>query len=179
MVFSSGILLTTAIQSAARKMVKRIITRYWDTVFKETHFRLIPRAILAAKDRMAAHLAMAMAPHQGREGDHLLHTTGAYLLSIDSLLRDREKECHLMHTSIASSTQRVQILENEVQRWTLSYARVTAIVHRMSEAKDALELKLQEETALRVAAENKLIQAEVRIAELEARQAEEGEALPL
>jgi hypothetical protein len=64
MVFSSGILLTTAIQSAARKMVKRILARYWDVVFKETHSRLIPRAILVAKDRMTAHLAMAMAPHQ-------------------------------------------------------------------------------------------------------------------
>jgi hypothetical protein len=175
-IFSSGILLTTVIQSAARKMVKRIITRYWDAVFKETHFRLIPRAILAAKDRMATHLAMAMAPHQGREGDHLLHTIGAYLLSIDSLLSDREKECCLMHAGIASSAQCVQMLENEVQRWTLSYARVTATAHRVSEAKDALELKLQEETALRVAAENKLIQAEARTAELEARQAKEEEA---
>jgi hypothetical protein len=107
MVFSSGILVTTAIQSAARKMVKRIIARYWDAVFKETHFRLIPRAILAAEDRMTAHMAMAMAPHREREGDHLLHTTGAYLLSIDSLLRDREKECRLMHTGITSSAQRV------------------------------------------------------------------------
>jgi hypothetical protein len=33
MVFSSGILLSTAIQSAARKMVKRIIARYWNTVY--------------------------------------------------------------------------------------------------------------------------------------------------
>jgi hypothetical protein len=66
------------------------------------------------------------------------------------------------------------MLENEVQRWTLSYT-----AHRVSKAKDALELKLQEETALRVAAENKLIQAEARIAELEARQAKEEEALPL
>jgi hypothetical protein len=49
----------------------------------------------------------------------------------------------------------------------------------VSEAKDALELKLREETALRVAAENKLIQVEARIAELEAHQAEEEEALPL
>jgi hypothetical protein len=71
------------------------------------------------------------------------------------------------------------MLENEVQRWTLSYTRVTATAHRVSKAKDALELKLQEETALRVAAENKLIQAEARIAELEARQAKEEEALPL
>jgi hypothetical protein len=138
-------------------MVKRIITRYWDAEFKETHFRLIPRAILIAEDRMAPHLFMAMAPYQGREGDHLLHTTGAYLLSIDSLLRDREKECCLMHAGIASSAQHVQMLENEVQKWTLSYARVTATAHRLSEAKDALELKLQEETTLRVAAENKPI----------------------
>jgi hypothetical protein len=49
----------------------------------------------------------------------------------------------------------------------------------VSEAKDALELKLQEEIALRVAAKNKLIQAEARIAKLEARQAEEEEAPPL
>jgi hypothetical protein len=77
----------------------------WHAVFKETHSRLIPRAILAAEDRMTAHLAMAMAPHQEHEGDHLLHTTGAYLLSIDSLLRDREKECRLMHTGIASGAQ--------------------------------------------------------------------------
>jgi hypothetical protein len=49
----------------------------------------------------------------------------------------------------------------------------------LREAKDALELKLQGETGLRVAAENKLIQAEARIAELEARQAGEKEAPPL
>jgi hypothetical protein len=160
-------------------MVKRIITRYWDAVFKETHFRLIPRAILSAEDRMAVRLAKAMAPHQGCEGDHLLHTTGAYLLSIDGLLRDREKKCRLMHAGIASFAQRVQMLENEVQRWTLSYARVTATALRTSEAKDVLELKLQEETALRVAAETKLIKAEARIAELEARQAAQEEARPL
>jgi hypothetical protein len=71
------------------------------------------------------------------------------------------------------------MLENEVQRWTLSYARVNATAHRTSEAKDALELKLQEETALRVAAETKLIQAEARIAELEAHQATQREARPL
>jgi hypothetical protein len=54
----------------------------------------------------------------------------------------------------------------------LFYARVTATAHRTSIAKDTLELKLREETALRAAAENKLIQAEARIAELEACQAE-------
>jgi hypothetical protein len=107
MVFSSGILLPTAIQSVARKMVKRIIARYWGTMFKETHFRLIPRAILTAEDRRTTHMAMVMAPHREHEGDHLLHTTGAYLLSIDSLLRDREKECYLMHAGIASSAQHV------------------------------------------------------------------------
>lgn len=53
----------------------------------------------------------------------------------------------------------------------MSYARVTTIAHRTSVVKDALELKLREETALRAAAENKLIQAEARIAKLEARQA--------
>jgi hypothetical protein len=49
----------------------------------------------------------------------------------------------------------------------------------MSKAKDALELKLKEETALRAAAKNKLSQAKARIAELKARQAEEEEAPPL
>jgi hypothetical protein len=71
------------------------------------------------------------------------------------------------------------MLESDVQSWTLSYARVTATAHRMSKAKDALELKLKEETALRAAAKNKLSQAKARIAELKARQAEEEEAPPL
>jgi hypothetical protein len=48
----------------------------------------------------------------------------------------------------------------------------------MSKAKDALELKLKEETALRAAAKNKLSQAKARIAELKARQAEEEEGDP-
>lgn len=149
-------------------MVKRIIARYWNTVFKETPFRLIPRAMSATEDRSTAHTTMVEALHREREGDLLLHTTGTYLFTSDCLLMDIEKENHLLHKGLASSAQLIQMLESDVQKWTLSYSKEISTARRTRLANDALELKLREEAALKRAAEIKLIQAEAKIVELEA-----------
>ena len=50
MVTYSGLLLATAVQSAAREMMKRIIAWFWDTKFKNSPYKLIPRAIFATEN---------------------------------------------------------------------------------------------------------------------------------
>ena len=78
--------LAAAIQSVARKMTKRIVARFWNTKFKESIFRLIPRAISVKEDRWAAIAAIATAPNQERGRDpHLLHCTVSYLFDVDNL----------------------------------------------------------------------------------------------
>jgi hypothetical protein len=62
MVSSTSFNLVAAIQSVARKMTKRIVARFWNTKFKESIFRLIPRAISEKEDCWAALAAMAAAP---------------------------------------------------------------------------------------------------------------------
>jgi hypothetical protein len=44
-------------------MIKRIVTRFWNAKFKESIFRLIPRAISEKEDCWAAIAAMAAAPN--------------------------------------------------------------------------------------------------------------------
>jgi hypothetical protein len=46
----------------ARKMTKRIVAHFWNAKFKESIFRLIPRAISEKEDCWAALAAMAAAP---------------------------------------------------------------------------------------------------------------------
>jgi hypothetical protein len=62
-VTSTTIHLLTTVQSAARKMIKRIIARFWDTKFKDTIFRLIRRSIFITEDASPAFEARARAPH--------------------------------------------------------------------------------------------------------------------
>ena len=57
MVFSTSFNLADAIQSVARKMIKRVVARFWNAKFKESIFRLIPRAISEKEDRWAAIVA--------------------------------------------------------------------------------------------------------------------------
>ena len=63
MVSSTSFNLAAAIQSVPRKMTKRIVARFWNTKFKESIFRLIPRAISEKEDHWAAIAAMAAAPN--------------------------------------------------------------------------------------------------------------------
>jgi len=51
MVSSTSFRLAAAIQSVARKMSKRIIACFWDTKFKESIYRLLPRSISEKEDR--------------------------------------------------------------------------------------------------------------------------------
>lgn len=106
MVSSLGVLLATAIQSTAREMTKRIMTWFWDTRFRTNPYRLIPRAIFATEDVMATHTAMTEAPYHMHGGNHLLvHTTGIYLLHVDCLFMDMERENRIMHERLAASAQ--------------------------------------------------------------------------
>lgn len=83
MVTSLGLLLTMAIQSAARETTKAIIASFWDTRFKNNLYKLIPRAIFATEDVMATHIVIAKAPYhvQGRN-QLLIHILGTHLFLV-------------------------------------------------------------------------------------------------
>ena len=79
-------------------MSKRIVARFWNTKFKESIYRLIPRSISEKEDCWAAIAAMAAAPNQERGRDpHLLHCTGSYLFDVDNLMVDLEIENSRLH----------------------------------------------------------------------------------
>ena len=119
MVICSSILLATAIQSAARGMTRRILAWFWNTKFGTSEYRLIPRAIFDTEDVMATHLAIAKAAYRvQRKHQLLISTTGSYQFHVDCLLRNMEKECHIMQDGFATCVQRNQALEEEVQRVT-------------------------------------------------------------
>jgi len=93
MVASSGILLATAIQSATREMIRRIIAWFWNTKFGTSEYRLIPWAIFTTEDIMATQSAIAQAPYHVQGKNQLLtSTTGSYLFHVDCLLRNMERE---------------------------------------------------------------------------------------
>ena len=89
----SGILLATAIQTAAREMTSRILSWFWNTKFKTSEYRLIPRAIFEMEDVMATQSANAQAPYHVQGKSKLLTaTTESYLFHMDCLLRNMERE---------------------------------------------------------------------------------------
>ena len=97
MVTYSGLLLATAVQSAAREMMKRIIAWFWGTKFKNSPYKLIPRAIFATENVTATHAAIAVAQtHVQGISKVLIHTTGAHLFHADCLLRDVEKDRRIL-----------------------------------------------------------------------------------
>ena len=89
-------------------MSKRIVARFWNTKFKESIYRLIPRSISEKEDRWVALAAMAVVPNQERGGDpHLLHSTGTYLFDVDSLMIYLEIESSRLHLGQDSFTRRI------------------------------------------------------------------------
>jgi hypothetical protein len=93
----SGLLLATAVHSAAREMMKRIIAWFWNTKFKNSSYKLIPRVIFATENVTATHAAIAIAPSRVQGTNKvLIHTTGAHLLHADCLLRDVEKDRRIL-----------------------------------------------------------------------------------
>jgi len=97
----SGLLLATAVQSAAREMMKRIIAWFWNTKFKNSPYKLIPRAIFATENVTATHTAIALAPSRVQGTNKvLIHTTGAHLFHADCLLRDVEKDRRILQEEL-------------------------------------------------------------------------------
>ena len=124
MVSSTSFNLVAAIQSVAKKMIKRIVACFWDAKFKESIFRLIPRAIFEKEDCWAAIAAMAAAPNQERGRDpHLLHYTGSYLFDVDNLMVDLENKNSRLYLGQDANTRRILDLEAEVRGWSITYAR--------------------------------------------------------
>jgi len=134
MLSSTSFNLAAAIQSVARKMTKRIVARFWNTKFKESIFRLIPRAISEKEDRWAALAAMAAAPIQERGGDpHLLHSTGSYLFDVDNLMVDLEIENSLLDLGQDANARRILDLEAEVKGWATTYAQANEAAFRANQ----------------------------------------------
>ena len=113
-IICSGVLLATAIQSAAREMTSRILARFWNTKFETSEYRLIPRAIFETEDVMATQSAIAQAPYHGEEQSPLLTaTTGSYLFHMDCLLRNLEKQGYILQGEFAACAQHNKALEQE------------------------------------------------------------------
>ena len=89
-------ILTTATacaQLAAYRMVKKVLAQYWESKFRDSSYRLLPRAVLPGEDPDVTCLETFSAPVQeGSRGGALVHTTGLYLLSADRLLEDVVEE---------------------------------------------------------------------------------------
>jgi len=166
MVTSSGVLLATAIQLAAREMTRRIIAWFWNPKFMTNEYRLIAKAIFPTEDAMATHSAIAKAPYRV-QGQHqlLISTTGSYLFHMDSLLRSLEKEYHTMQDGFASCAWRNQTLEEDIHR-EADDARCAR------EDQIMLAQKLNNEIAQRLTVKIKLAKAETELAKLKAQQIE-------
>jgi hypothetical protein len=142
MVSSSNLRLPAAIQSMARKMVRRIIARYWDTKFKETNSRLIPRSISEREDIWAAHTAMPSHPFKN------------------------ELENQWMHFELALSARRIHGMGAEIQGWAATYNKATEAVIRANQEVLHTKMILHKELARRAAAEENLAdtQADLELA---------------
>ena len=161
MVSSTSFNLVAAIQSVARKMIKRIVARFWNAKFKESIFRLIPRAISVKEDRWAAIAAMAAAPNQERGRDpHLLHCTGSYLFDVDNLMVDLEIENSRLHLGQDANARRILDLEAEVKGWSITYAKANEAALRANQEIYSTRMMLREEVARRAEAEEKLADAQ-------------------
>ena len=115
MVTCSGLLLATAVQSAAREMMKRIIAWFWNTKFKISTYKLIPRAIFATENVTATHASIAIAPSRVQGTNKvLIHTTGAHLLHADCLLRDVEKDHRILQEELTVCAQHNRTLHEEL-----------------------------------------------------------------
>ena len=115
MVSCSGLLLATAVQSAAREMMKRIIAWFWNTKFKNSSYKLIPRAIFATENVTATHASIAIAPSRVQGTNKvLIHTTGAHLLHADCLLRDVEKDHRILQEELMVCAQHNRTLHEEL-----------------------------------------------------------------
>ena len=105
-------------------MSKRIIACFWDTKFKESIYRLLPRSISEKEDRWVALAAMVVVPNQERGGDpHLLHSTGSYLFDVDNLMVDLEIENSHLHLRQDANARRILNLDAKVKGWATTYAK--------------------------------------------------------
>ena len=175
---STSFNLAAAIQSVARKMIKRIVARFWNTKFKESIFRLIPRAISEMEDRWAALAAMAAAPIQERRGDpHLLHSTGSYLFDVDNLMVDLEIENSRLHLGQDVNARCILDLKAEVNGWATTYAQANEAALRANQEIYSTRMMLWEEVARRAEAEEKLAhtQGDLEMAEYQIALLEDGE----
>jgi hypothetical protein len=129
MVYSSGVLTETTVQSAARKMTMELFTQYWQAKFVDSSFRLLPRAVLPNGDPEVVYLEMFTAPVQETEGDQpMVHTTGSYLYDLDHLMVNLSLESEQLHQGFYESVRHIDVLEHEIQGWNQIYttARVEA-----------------------------------------------------
>ena len=146
--------------------MKRIIAWFWDIKFKNSPYKLIPRAIFATENVTATHTAIALAPSRVQGTNKvLIHTTGAHLSHADCLLRDVEKDRRILQKELTVCAQHNQTLHEELQR-------ATEDARRAREDQSVLAQKLYNEIALRKAAESKFAQAEVVLVHVKTRQAE-------
>jgi len=142
-------------------MVKRIIARFWNTRFKRTIFRLIPRSISENEDCWDPHAAMATSPNQEGGGDpHLLHSTGSYLFDEDGLMIDLKIESSRLHLGQDSFARCILDLEAEVKGWATAYNKANEATLRANQEIPLNQMGLREELARRPEVEEKLVETQ-------------------
>jgi hypothetical protein len=98
MVYTSGVLTETAVQSAARKMTMELLAQYWQTKFVDSSFCLLPQAVLPNEDPEAVYLEMYTTSVQETGGDQpMVHTTRPYLYDLDHLMVNLSLESEQLH----------------------------------------------------------------------------------
>jgi hypothetical protein len=118
MVYSSGVLTETAVQSAAQKMMMELLAQYWQTKFMDSSFCLLPQAILPNEDPEAVYLEMYTTPVQETGADEpMVYTTGSYLYDLDHLMVNLSLESKQLHQGFYESVRHIHILEHEIQGW--------------------------------------------------------------
>jgi hypothetical protein len=173
MVYSSGWLTETAVQSVAWKMMMKLLSRYWQTKFESSSFRVLPRAVLPDEDPEAVYLEMFAAPVQEIGGDQpLVHTTMSYFYDLDRQMVKLSKESELLHEGFYTSVRLIDQLEHDFRGWNRIYTMAKQEARRNQVNYVGASRMLEAETQQRTTAKEKLFQAETELQKLWAEKAE-------
>ena len=183
-------------------MVKKVLAQYWESKFRDSSYRLLPRAVLPGENPDVTHPETFSAPVQeGSRGGALAHTTGLYLLSTDRLLEDVVEENRQLDSISRGHASLIPRLERENRNMAFAQTHLVSMLrqvyeselqtYKMMDARDKAEEKLrwseaerrkmakQMEDLLLIIADRKILETTVsdKVTELETRQRENQDNL--
>jgi len=116
-------------------MVKKVLALYWESKFRDSSYRLLPRAVLPGEDPDITHLEMFSAPTQEERGGRaLVHTTGMYLLSTDCLLESAIEENHRLDSISRGHARLIPQLERENRNMAFTQTYLVSMLRQVRES---------------------------------------------